>query len=239
MSLENTTNVDQHEIEKFNSIASTWWDLEGDFKPLHIINPARLAYIQEQTSGLANKSILDIGCGGGILTESMAKLAGDVVGIDMASDSLQVAQLHALETKVTNVRYEQVQAEQYCADNKQQFDVVTCMEMLEHVPDPAAIIEAAAMACKPGGSVFFSTLNKTYKSYALAIVAAEKLLKIVPNGTHDYDKFMKPSQIIRCASNFDLNVKHSIGINYNPIYSSASLTPKLDVNYVLHFKKLV
>lgn len=238
MSIKNPTNVDQAEIEKFNAIASSWWDKEGDFKPLHLINPSRLAYIQEQTQGLATKKVLDIGCGGGILAESMARLANEVVGIDMATDSLQIAKLHALESQLTNVNYQQVQAESYCTDNSEQFDVVTCMEMLEHVPDPASIIKAAATACKPGGSVLFSTLNKTMKSYALAIIAAEKLLKIVPNGTHDYNKFLKPSQIIRIAAMYDLKVTSSVGIHFNPINDSVSLTKDLGVNYILHFVKL-
>lgn len=231
-------NVDISEVEKFNAIASTWWELEGDFKPLHVINPVRLSYILERTNGLATKSVLDIGCGGGILAESMARLAGNVVGIDMAQESLNVAKLHALDSGVTNVKYHQVQAEVYCEENANAFDVVTCMEMLEHVPDPSAIIAAAAQACKPGGIVFYSTLNKTVKSYLLAIIAAEKLLKIVPNGTHDHNKFLKPSQIIRIAAEHGLKVRSSVGIQYNPLSDSAKLNNKVDVNYILQFEKI-
>lgn len=238
MSANTTSNVDHQEVEKFNAIASTWWDETGDFKPLHIINPVRLAYIQERTNGIDGKSILDIGCGGGILAESMARLAHSVVGIDMAADSLQVAKLHAMEQQVTNVQYQQVAAEAFSEQNSEQFDVVTCMEMLEHVPDPYSIIHAAANACKPGGKVFISTLNKTIKAYLLAIVAAEKVLKIVPNGTHDHSKFLKPSDIIRSAQSCGLKIKHSVGVQYNPINDVATLIKNVDVNYILQFEKL-
>ena len=239
MSQSNThTNVDAEEIEKFNSIASAWWDLEGEFKPLHLLNPARLSYIQEKAEGLGGKNILDIGCGGGILTESMAKLCAAAQGIDLATDSINVAKLHALEHGIDNVQYSIVAAEQHAEEFSETYDVVTCMEMLEHVPDPCAVIAAAAQAAKPGANVFFSTLNKTMKSYLLAIVGAEKVMKLVPDGTHDFDKFIKPAELIRWAEQCGLKVRGSIGLHYNPFNDVVSLKPDLSVNYILHFEKL-
>lgn len=231
-------NVDPQEIEKFNSIAQSWWDLEGDFKPLHLLNPARLAYIQERALGLTGKSILDIGCGGGILAESMAKLATQVSGIDLAQDSINVAKLHALETGVNNVLYQITSAEDFSAQHLEQFDVVTCMEMLEHVPNPESIVQSAAQAVKVGGDVFFSTLNKNLKSYLLAVIAAENVLKLVPKGTHEYEKFIKPSQLIEMAEKYGLKARNSTGLHFNPITESVTLKANVDVNYLIHFERV-
>lgn len=234
-----TENVDSQEIEKFNSIASSWWDKEGDFKPLHKLNPVRLSFIVEKAQGLADKKVVDIGCGGGILAESMAKLNADVTGIDLAQDSLDVAKLHALESGLKNVNYQNINAEAFAEQNSELFDVVTCMEMLEHVPDPEAIVAAAAKACKKNGKVFFSTLNKTAKSYLLSIVGAEKVLKLVPEGTHEFDKFIKPAQLIAFAEANGLKVKQAIGLHYNPFTEQFSLKPGVDVNYILYCEKIV
>lgn len=233
-----TENVDSQEIEKFNSIASSWWDKEGDFKPLHQLNPVRLSFIVEKANGLADKTVVDIGCGGGILAESMAKLSAKVTGIDLAQDSLDVAKLHALESGLKNVDYQNTNAEDFAEQNSEQFDVVTCMEMLEHVPDPESIVAAAAKACKPNGKVFFSTLNKTAKSYLLSIIGAEKVLKLVPEGTHEFDKFIKPAQLIAYAQAHGLSVKQAIGLHYNPFTEQFSLKPGVDVNYILYCEKI-
>ncbi|TLX46402.1 bifunctional 3-demethylubiquinol 3-O-methyltransferase/2-polyprenyl-6-hydroxyphenol methylase [Pseudoalteromonas phenolica] len=230
-------NVDPQEIAKFESIAERWWDTEGEFKPLHDINPLRLDFINDKSNGLFDKQVVDIGCGGGILTESMAKLGAKATGIDLGQEPLNVAKLHALEVGVT-VDYIKVPAEEFAANNTEQFDVVTCMEMLEHVPDPESIIQAAAQMAKPGASVFFSTLNKTIKAYLLAIVGAEKILKMVPDGTHEHDKFIRPSVLIGWAEKAGLKVRASAGINYNPINKTFTLTDDVSVNYLLHFEKL-
>ncbi len=231
-------NVDAGEIEKFNAIASAWWDLEGEFKPLHLLNPTRVAYVQEKTMGVAQKRILDIGCGGGIFAEQLAKLGANVTGIDLAEDSLNVAKLHALESGIKNVTYVKTSVEDFAHQNSEQFDVVTCLEMLEHVPDPESVVRAAIQACKPGGKVFFSTLNKTIKSYLLAIVAAEKVLKLVPNGTHDFEKFIKPADLIRWAQSNGLKVMDSVGVHFNPLTEQFKLKPGVDVNYLLYCEKL-
>ena len=194
-------NVDPTEIAKFEDIAERWWDKDGEFKPLHDINPLWLDFINDKSQGLFDKKVLDVGCGGGILTESMAKMGADATGIDMGQEPLNVAKLHALEANV-KVAYQKVPVEQYAAENPATFDVVTCMEMLEHVPDPESIIRAVAQLVKPGGQVFFSTLNKTTKAYLLAIVAAEKVMKMVPEGTHEHDKFIRPSTLINWAEQY-------------------------------------
>ncbi|KAF7771454.1 2-polyprenyl-6-hydroxyphenyl methylase / 3-demethylubiquinone-9 3-methyltransferase [Pseudoalteromonas citrea] len=230
-------NVDPQEIAKFEEIAQQWWDTQGEFKPLHEINPLRLDFINDKSQGLFGKTVLDVGCGGGILTESMAKLGANATGIDMGQEPLNVAKLHSLEAGVT-VDYKKVPAETFAEQNPEKFDVVTCMEMLEHVPDPASIIKAVAQLAKPGASVFFSTLNKTTKAYLLAIVGAEKILKMVPEGTHDHDKFIRPSTLISWAEQHNLKVRASAGINYNPIGQTFTLTNDVSVNYILHFEKL-
>lgn len=230
-------NVDPAEIKKFEQMASRWWDLDGEFKPLHEINPLRLGYISDNCDGLFEKRIVDVGCGGGILAESMAKLGANVSGIDMGEEPLQVAKLHGLETGV-KVNYQKIPAETYAEQNIETFDVVTCMEMLEHVPDPSSIIAACAQMVKPNGKVFFSTLNKTLKAYLFAIVGAEKLLKIVPEGTHEHEKFIKPSQLIGWAEAAGLKVKGITGLHYNPISKTYTLGNNVDVNYIIHCEKV-
>ena len=230
-------NVNPEEIAKFEQIASQWWDETGDFKPLHQINPLRQQFIIQHAGDLFDKKIIDVGCGGGILAESLAKLGAKVTGIDMGTEPLNIAKLHALESGVT-VDYQKITAEEQAKNHPHTFDMVTCMEMLEHVPDPESIIQACAQMVKPGGLVFFSTLNKTIKSYLLAIVAAEKLFKLVPNGTHDHEHFIKPSTLIAWAESFELKCIDATGIHYNPISENHKLAPGLDVNYILCFKKI-
>lgn len=232
------SNVDNTEIDKFNSIAAAWWDLEGEFKPLHQLNPVRLSYINEKLKGLAGNHVLDVGCGGGILAESMAKLGAEVTGIDLAEDSLNVATLHALEQQVKNVSYKKVAVEEHMLNHHAEYDVITCMEMLEHVPDPESIVKAIADGLKPGGIAFFSTLNKTVKSYLLAILAAERVLKLVPKGTHEFDKFIKPAQLISMAERHGLKVRDCIGLHYNPLTEQFTLKPNSSVNYILYCEKL-
>lgn len=238
-------NVNQDEIAKFEEIANQWWDVTGNFKPLHQINPLRVQFIcqhlshQEESAidGLHNKQIIDVGCGGGILSESLAKLGANVTGIDMGTEPLNIAKLHALESGLS-INYQKITAEEKAIENQGYFDVVTCMEMLEHVPDPASVIKACAKMVKPGGLVFFSTLNKSIKSYLLAILAAEKVFKIVPDGTHDHDKFIKPSQLISWAEEQDLKCIDASGIHFNPITENHKLIDSLDVNYILCCRKL-
>ncbi|NQY33428.1 MAG: bifunctional 2-polyprenyl-6-hydroxyphenol methylase/3-demethylubiquinol 3-O-methyltransferase UbiG [Alteromonadaceae bacterium] len=230
-------NVDLDEIAKFEKVASQWWDLTGDFKPLHQINPLRRQFIIQYLGDIFDKKIIDVGCGGGILTESLAKLGADVTGIDMGNEPLKVAKLHALESGV-KVDYQKITAEEKAKSHNETFDVVTCMEMLEHVPDPASIVQACAQMVKPGGYVFFSTLNKTIKSYLLAIVAAEKILKLVPDGTHKHENFIRPSTLIGWAESFDLKCIDAAGIHYNPITENHTLASGLDVNYILCCQKL-
>ncbi len=230
-------NVNPEEIAKFEQIASQWWDETGDFKPLHQINPLRQQFIIQHCGDLFGKKIIDVGCGGGILAESLAKLGAEVTGIDMGKEPLNIAKLHALESGVS-VDYQQITAEEKAETNIQTFDIVTCMEMLEHVPDPESIIRSCAQMVKPGGLVFFSTLNKTIKSYLLAIIAAEKVFKLVPDGTHNHDNFIKPSALIAWAESFDLKCIDASGIHYNPITENHKLAPGLDVNYILCCRKV-
>lgn len=228
-------NVNPDEIAKFEKVASQWWDLQGDFKPLHQINPLRRNFITSHVGSIYGKNIIDVGCGGGILAESLAKLGANVTGIDMGEEPLNVAKLHALDAGV-EVTYEKITAEQQAKLQPQQYDIVTCMEMLEHVPDPESIVLACKTLVKPGGYVFFSTLNKTSKSYLFAILAAEKLLKLVPEGTHDWDKFIRPSQLIGWAENYGLRCFDATGIHYNPVTENHKLADGLDVNYLLALK---
>ena len=230
------SNVDHAEIAKFNDIASRWWDPEGEFKPLHLLNPVRLTYISDELQGLFGKTVIDIGCGGGILAESMARAGAKVTGLDMASDSLDVARLHALESAVS-VNYLQATAEEYATEHGQSFDVVTCMEMLEHVPEPMSVIQACADLAKPGGTLFFSTLNKTWKAYLLAIVGAEHLLKLVPKGTHEFSKFIRPSELMRYIEQAGLELVDATGLHFNPINESFKTGPGLDVNYIVVARK--
>jgi len=232
--MQSNDNVDHQEIEKFSALAQTWWDLTGESKPLHLMNPTRLNYISQGSDGLFGKEIVDVGCGGGILSESMAKLGANVLGIDMAQESLNVAKLHALETNVTSVQYQKITVEELAKQRPASFDVVTCMEMLEHVPDPASVVRACVALVKPGGQLFFSTLNRTNKAYLLAIVAAERILKLVPKGTHSHDKFIRPSELIRFVENSDSRCIDAIGVHYNPLTEQFKVNNDLSVNYILH-----
>lgn len=231
-------NVNLDEIAKFEKVASQWWDLTGDFKPLHQINPLRRQFILQHAEELFGKEVIDVGCGGGILAESLAKLGAKVTGIDMGEEPLNVAKLHALESDV-EVNYQRITAEEMASENTARFDVVTCMEMLEHVPDPSSIVQACSSMVKPGGYVFFSTLNKTTKAYLLAILAAEKLFKLVPDGTHDHDKFIRPSQLISWAEAAGLKCIDATGIHYNPLTENHKLGPGLDINYILCCQKVL
>ncbi|YCI82705.1 bifunctional 2-polyprenyl-6-hydroxyphenol methylase/3-demethylubiquinol 3-O-methyltransferase UbiG [Enterobacteriaceae bacterium] len=226
-------NVDHNEIAKFEAVASRWWDLDGEFKPLHRINPLRLGYISERAGGLFGKTVLDVGCGGGILAESMAREGATVAGLDMGAEPLQVARLHALESGVT-VDYVQSTVEEHAALNPAGYDVVTCMEMLEHVPDPQSVVRACAALVKPGGHVFFSTLNRNAKSWLMAVVGAEYVLRMVPKGTHDAKKFIKPSELLGWVDETSLQERHMTGLHYNPLTNTFRLAPGVDVNYMLH-----
>lgn len=236
--MSNSMNVNPDEIAKFEKVASQWWDLTGDFKPLHQINPLRRQFIIQHVKNIFDKDIIDVGCGGGILSESLAKLGANVTGIDMGEEPLNIAKLHALESSV-EVNYELITAEEKAQASPEKFDIVTCMEMLEHVPDPSSVVAACASMVKPNGFIFFSTLNKTIMSYLLAIVAAEKVLKLVPNGTHNHDSFIRPSTLISWAEGHDLKCIDAAGIHYNPVTENHKLNNKLDVNYILCFQKLV
>jgi 2-polyprenyl-6-hydroxyphenyl methylase/3-demethylubiquinone-9 3-methyltransferase len=228
------SNVDQQEISKFSELASRWWDPEGEFKPLHLINPLRLDFINQHSGGLFEKKVLDIGCGGGILAESMAKAGAKVTGLDMAEASLEVAKLHGLESGV-KVEYVCATAEEFAAQHKGSFDVVTCMEMLEHVPDPTSVVRACAELVKPGGHVFFSTLNRNIKSYLMGIVGAEYVLKLVPKGTHDHSKFIKPSELMAMTDQAGLLPRDMTGLHMDPISQGFYLSSSnVDVNYLLY-----
>lgn len=231
-------NVDQQEIDKFNELAARWWDLEGEFKPLHLLNPTRLALIADQLGGLFGKTVLDVGCGGGILAESMARVGAKVSGIDMAPDSLNVAKLHALEQGI-DVNYQLSNAEEFAVRYPAQFDVITCMEMLEHVPEPASVIQACADLAAPGATLFFSTINKTMKAYLFAIIGAEHLLRLVPKGTHQFEKFIRPSGLMKDIEQAGLEVTDAIGLQFNPLTQRFTLGGSLDVNYFVIARKPV
>jgi 2-polyprenyl-6-hydroxyphenyl methylase/3-demethylubiquinone-9 3-methyltransferase len=230
-------NVDNQEIEKFSALASKWWDLQGEFKPLHDINPLRLSFIEENSQGLFGKSVVDVGCGGGILAESMAQLDAVVTGIDLASESLEVAKLHGLESGL-KVRYQCVSSEEFAKSNPESFDVVTCLEMLEHVPDPSSVVKACASMVKPGGSVFFSTINRNTKSWLMAILGAEYILNLVPKGTHDHAKFIKPTELVKWIECTPLITQKITGMHMNPFTAKYFLSSKnVDVNYLIHCQK--
>ncbi|MDN6550573.1 MAG: bifunctional 2-polyprenyl-6-hydroxyphenol methylase/3-demethylubiquinol 3-O-methyltransferase UbiG [Hafnia sp.] len=226
-------NVDHQEIAKFEAVASRWWDLEGEFKPLHRINPLRLNYIQQRADGVFGKKILDVGCGGGILAESMAREGADVTGLDMGAEPLQVARLHSLETGI-KVTYVQETVEQHADEHAGLYDIVTCMEMLEHVPDPRSVVLACAKLVKPGGHVFFSTINRNNKAWLMAVIGAEYVLKMVPKGTHDVKKFIRPAELIGWIDETPLRERNMIGLHYNPLTDKFKLAPNVDVNYMVH-----
>jgi 2-polyprenyl-6-hydroxyphenyl methylase/3-demethylubiquinone-9 3-methyltransferase len=226
-------NVDPIEIEKFQSIASRWWDTKSEFKPLHDINPLRCDYIEQRSDGLRGKRVLDIGCGGGILAEALTRKGANVTGIDMAEMSLKVAKMHLYESQL-EVDYQLTTAEAFSENNVGAFDVVTCLEMLEHVPDPESVIASAAKLLKPGGDLFFSTINRNPKSFALAIIGAEYLLNMVPKGTHDYKKLIKPSELASAVRANELNLLDITGITYNPFTKHYKLSQDIDVNYIMH-----
>lgn len=229
-------NVNQEELDIFNGLAHTWWDELGEFSALHKVNPFRLEFIK-RFQPIENQKVLDIGCGGGILSESLAKAGAEVTGIDLAEEVLTVARLHSLEAEIS-VNYELISAEAQAASHPGTYDLVTCMEMLEHVPDPQSIIEAASQAVKSGGWVFFSTLNRNFKSYLLGILAAEHLLNIVPKGTHTHSKFIKPSELDAMARKHDLNLVEAAGIDFNPLLDKYGLSERLDVNYLMAYQKV-
>lgn len=231
-----SANVDAGEIAKFERMASRWWDPQGDFKPLHQMNPVRANYIDLKAK-VAGKTLLDIGCGGGLLTEAMAQRGARVTGIDMGEAPLEVARLHA-EASGLSIDYRRITAEQMAAEAPECFDVVTCLEMLEHVPDPAQVIRACFSLVKPGGQVFFSTLNRTPKAYVMAVLGAEYVLRWLPRGTHDYKKFIRPSELAAWSRQAGLQVCDLMGIAYNPLTQSfRTVAGDVDVNYIMHLQK--
>lgn len=228
-------NVDPNEIRKFETIAHRWWDPESEFKPLHAINPLRLNYIDDHAQ-LSNKRVLDVGCGGGILAESMARRGAKVKGIDLGAGPLSVASLHALDSQVV-VDYQQISVEALAALEPSHYDIVTCMEMLEHVPAPESVIQACAQLVKPGGAVFFSTINRNPKAFMLAVIGAEYLLNMLPKGTHEYAKFIRPSELEFAARQAGLNLQDTTGMTYSPVFQSYRLGKDIDVNYLMYFQK--
>jgi len=233
--MQNGPNVDPAEISKFDAAAPRWWDPNGEFRPLHDLNPARIDYI-EARAGLAGRKVLDVGCGGGLLAEGMARRGAQVTGIDLAPASLQVARLHSLDAGIV-VDYRQVAAETLAVTDAGGFDLVTCLEMLEHVPDPVAIVRALASLARPGGDVICSTINRNAKSFALAIVGAEYLLRLLPMGTHQYARLIRPSEISRWAREAGLELADLAGLEYNPATRKARVTADVSVNYLVHFRR--
>jgi 2-polyprenyl-6-hydroxyphenyl methylase/3-demethylubiquinone-9 3-methyltransferase len=234
---DNTENRDQSELDKFGAVAHNWWDREGEFKPLHEINPLRLRYIQ-RCRDLVDLKVLDIGCGGGILSESMAQAGAQVTGIDLSSDAIDVARLHAAEHGYS-IDYHCVSTEAFASRHAGTFDVVTCMELLEHVPDPSAIVRACSALLRDNGTAYFSTLNRNNKSYAMAIVGAEYVLKLLPKGTHDWNKFIKPSELAGWCRESGLTVADLTGMTYNPLGGTYQTSRDIDVNYLVTTHKYV
>lgn len=226
-------NADPQELNKFGDLAHRWWDPDGEFRPLHQINPLRLDWIHSHSPLGAGTRVLDVGCGGGILAESMARRGAEVLGIDLSVKPLKVAQLHAMEAGVMNLQYREVAVEALAAEQPASFDVVTCMEMLEHVPDPASVVRACAQLVKPGGAVFFSTLNRQPKAFLLAIIGAEYLLKLLPKGTHEYARFLRPSELAGFARASGLGIRAFKGMEYNPLTQRYRLSDNTDVNYLV------
>jgi 2-polyprenyl-6-hydroxyphenyl methylase / 3-demethylubiquinone-9 3-methyltransferase len=234
--MTSTLNADPAELAKFSDLAHRWWDMEGEFRPLHQINPLRLEWINHLCP-VAGQQVLDVGCGGGILADSMARLGAQVTGIDLASKALRVAQLHALEAQTPNVQYQEISVEALAAQQPGSFDVVTCMEMLEHVPDPASVVRACATLVKPGGWVFFSTLNRSPKSFILAIVGAEYVLNLLPRGTHEYAKMIRPRELASYCRSVELDLRHTRGMQYNPLTRRYWMSDDTSVNYLFATQK--
>lgn len=232
-----TLNADPAELAKFSDLAHRWWDPESEFRPLHQINPLRLDWIQSHLS-LPGKRVLDVGCGGGILADAMARNGAQVLGIDLAVKALKVAQLHALEAQTPNVEYREVSVESLAAEQPGAFDVVTCMEMLEHVPDPASVVQACGKLVKPGGWVFFSTINRNPKAFLFAIVGAEYVLNLLPRGTHEYLKFVRPSELAASCRTAGLQLVHTRGMEYNPLTRRYWLSGDTSVNYLFATQSL-
>jgi len=228
-------NVSEEEVAKFNELAHKWWDKTSEFKPLHDINPLRLNFIHEKIN-LKNKKVLDVGCGGGILSESMANLGADVTGIDMGEKVINIAKLHALQTKL-DIDYQCTSLEAFTSKHKPIFDVITCMEMLEHVPEPSAVVSLCAKLLKPGGTLFMSTINRNIKAYLFAVIGAEYILNLLPRGTHDYEKFIKPSELISWCRQEDLTISTLKGMTYNPITGVYKLGDDVSVNYLIEVTK--
>ena len=229
-------NFYQEELNKFNKITDHWWDPKGDFYSLHMLNPLRFNYIKQYTD-LQTKKCLDVGCGGGILTESLATKASVVTGIDLAENALSVAEKHSTTSNLQNINYEQSSVEDHCEKNESEYDVLTCMEMLEHVPNPEQIVMACSLGVKQGGHLYFSTINRNLKSFLMAIVGAEYILKLLPKGTHEYDQLIKPSELDLWARKADLKLIDLSGVSYNPINETFKLSRDVSVNYMMHFIK--
>ena len=234
--MTNPVNADPAELAKFSELAHRWWDTDSEFRPLHQINPLRLGWIQSFCS-LQGQKVLDVGCGGGILTDSLARKGAIATGIDLSVKALKVAELHALEAQTPNVQYREISAESLAAESPDSFDVVTCMEMLEHVPDPASVVMACSTLVKPGGWVFFSTINRNLKSFAFAVVGAEYLLNMLPRGTHEYAKMIRPSELARFCRSAGLEMRASKGLEHNPLTQRYWLSGNTDVNYMLAMQK--
>lgn len=229
-------NVHPHEIHKFGSLAERWWDLEGEFKTLHAVNPLRIQFILEHCT-IEGQKALDVGCGGGILSEALARLGAQVTGIDLSADLIEIAELHGLESGL-EVEYKKISAEKLAVERPESFDCITCMEMLEHVPSPESVVAACSALLKPGGKIFFSTLNRRFKAYLMAVIGAEYVLRMIPRGTHDFKTFIKPSELSAWCRRVGLEIEAIAGIEYNPLSQSFSLGRDIDVNYLAAFEKV-
>ena len=230
-----TSNHDPREIARFDDVAQRWWDPKGEFRPLHALNPVRLAYVEER-AGLKTKQVLDVGCGGGLLSEAMARAGANVTGIDLAPMTIEIAELHALESGVA-VNYVRQSAESHALEHAGEYDIITCMEMLEHVPDPMSVLRAMHALVKPGGHVFLSTLNRNLKSYLLSIVGAEYVLNLLPRGTHTYERFIRPSELARWSRAAGLSLEDVSGLSYDPFSNTAKLSRDVDVNYLMCLRR--